>query len=368
MDNTKLIYNDRLTAVRDQLNQWEVDGLLISNLTNICWLTGFTGSNAQLLITQEQALLATDSRYYQQAVSQAPTFDLFKHERTEKDTIAFIKTAVVAKIGFESTYITVAQLETLQKAENVAWVPLSSIIEPMRQIKNAAELEAVRAAAAITDHTMAQVHQLALPGMSERQLAWELEKVMREAGADGMAFSLIVASGPNGALPHHQPGDRILKAEDAIIIDMGAELNGYKSDLTRSFFLGDEPTEQFWQIYSLVLAAQTAVIDRTKPGQKGKDVDAIAREMIHGAGHEEHFKHGLGHGVGLDIHEAPSLSPRYESVVLEAGMTLTIEPGIYIPNWGGIRIEDLGYIGVDGFQCISQCPKKPVIPLGKGNV
>jgi Xaa-Pro aminopeptidase len=231
-------------------------------------------------------------------------------------------------------------------------------------VKTAVEIQKLRAAAAITDKAMAQVNQLARPGMTEKELAWALERQMREDGADGMAFPVIVASGPNSALPHHQTSNRRLQVGDVIIVDMGAELNGYKSDMTRSFYLGDEPTEKFWEIYNLVLAAHTAVFDQLRPGMTLRQIDSIARDLITAAGQSEHFGHGLGHGVGLDIHEAPFLSQRApKEARIQAGMTVTIEPGIYIPGWGGIRIEDFAWVTKNGLEQISHCPKTAVISL-----
>jgi Xaa-Pro aminopeptidase len=197
--------------------------------------------------------------------------------------------------------------------------------------------------------------------LSESQLAWELEKTMREAGAEGMAFDVIVASGPNAALPHHHPGDRRLQEGDSLIVDMGAKLDGYHSDMTRTFYIGNQPDERFSEIYDLVQTAQTAVLDHLKPGMTGKEVDALARNLIAEAGYGDYFGHGLGHGVGLFIHEGPSLSPRSEEEIIDVDMVLTVEPGIYISGWGGVRIEDLIVITRDGYESISHCPKTPSI-------
>ena len=358
---------NRLTAIRKKFDKWEVDGLLISSAMNRRWLSGFTGSAGQLLITRDQALLATDFRYWEQAIAQAPAFTLFKHQRTEKDTADFLAAATataagVSKIGLEAQHMTLDEAAKLKKVAGVAWTPLADTAESLRQIKSQAEIETIRAAAAITDQAMARFNEMARPGLSEKALAWELEKMMRELGADGMAFDVIVASGPNAALPHHRPGARKLQAGDAIIVDMGAKIDGYHSDMTRSFFLGSEPDAQYWAIYNLTLEAFTAVLDNIKPGMNGKEVDALARDVIAAAGHGDHFGHGLGHGVGLFIHEAPHLSTRAEKETIQAGMVVTVEPGIYIPGWGGVRIEDLILITETGFEYLSHCPKIPVIP------
>ena len=364
ISNNGIEFEERLAAVRRMLPEWEVEGALISSVGNRRWLSGFTGSNAQLLITAEKALLATDFRYWEQATLQAPAFTLFKHQRRQQDTIDFIRAAGISRIGIEAEHTTLADMARLRKVEGVHWQELAQTVEPMREVKSAAEIEAIRAAAAITDRTMAQVNALARAGMSERALAWELEKVMRESGADGVAFTVIVASGPNSALPHHHPGDRPLQAGDAVIVDMGAESNGYKSDLTRTFYLGDEPDEQFWEVYEVVQRAQTAVLDSLKAGAHNRAIDALARDLITAAGHGEHFGHGLGHGVGLDIHEGPALSFRSKDEdTVAAGVVMTVEPGVYIPGWGGVRIEDLVHVTETGIELLSQCPKTPIIPI-----
>ena len=359
------IFQERLDAVRSRLAEWEVAAVLINSPTNRRWLSGFTGSNAQLLITPRQAIIATDFRYYLQAAEQAPLFTLFQHERTEKDTAVFLQQAHAGKIGLEAGHTTLTEAKKLQNAApSITWVPLAKTIEPLRQLKTPAEITAIQAAAALTDQAMSQVNEIARPGMTEHELAWELEKTMRSAGADSLAFPIIVASGPNAALPHYTTGRRQLQMGDAIIIDMGAQLNSYRSDMTRTFFLGNEPTSQFMEVYELVLRAQTAVLAQTRPGMKNKTIDSIARDMIAAAGHGEHFGHGLGHGVGLDIHEDPFLSPRSpENEIVAAGMTLTVEPGVYLPGWGGARIEDLTVITDEGLIPLSRCPKNPIIPV-----
>ncbi|MCA9926743.1 MAG: M24 family metallopeptidase, partial [Anaerolineales bacterium] len=286
-------------------------------------------------------------------------------ERTEKDTAAFLQQANTHTIGLEAKHVTLEEAQKLEMADTtIAWQSLPETVEPLRAIKTPAEIEAIRAAAAITDHAMMQVNEIARPGMTERELAWELEKIMREAGADSLAFPTIVASGPNSALPHYATGSRRLQPGDPIIIDMGAKLNGYHSDMTRSFFLGEKASVHYWELYHLVLRAQTAVLAQVRPGMTNKTIDSLARDIITRAGHKEHFGHGLGHGVGLDIHENPFLSPRSpEDEIVSAGMTVTVEPGIYISNWGGIRIEDLTIITENGLESLSQCPKNPLIPV-----
>jgi Xaa-Pro aminopeptidase len=356
-------YQGRLTAVRQNLTEWQVDALLISSPANWRWLSGFTGSNAMLLITPEKAIIATDFRYHERARIETPHFELFKHERTAKHDRAFFKAVNAARIGVEQKHVTLEQAAKWRKLRTgIQWKPLPETVEPMRAIKTAGEIEIMRRAAVITDQAMSQFPEIARPGLTEKQLAWELEKIMREAGADGTAFPTIVASGPNSALPHHTTGGRKLQIGDVIIVDMGAKLDGYHSDLTRTFYLGNEPSSQFWDIYNLVYRAQQNVFANLRSGMTLREADALARDLIHKAGHKEHFGHGLGHGVGLDIHEDPFLSPRApESATIEAGMNVTVEPGIYIPGWGGIRLEEFALVTHKGLELISHCPYQPII-------
>lgn len=366
MKTSTTIFEQRLTQVRHKFEEWGIEGLYISSPENRRWLSGFSGSAGILLVTQEQALLAVDFRYWEQATAQAPAFTMFKHQRTDEDTQKLLETAVLSKnpstIGIEASHITLTEFADLEKFDTVTWVPLADTLESLRAIKTADELTKIRAAAAITDKAMAQFPHIARPGMTEQAAAWALEKAMREAGAEAMAFDVIVASGSNAALPHHHPGERVFQVGDPIIVDMGAQVDGYKSDMTRSFFLG-EPDEQYWEVYNLVLAAETAVIQQARAGMTSKTVDAIARDLITSGGHGKHFGHGLGHGLGLFIHEDPLLTqrPSGEKLTIETGMTITIEPGIYLPGWGGVRIEDLVLVTENGLEAISQCPKEPII-------
>lgn len=360
-------YAERVTAVQNLLAKWEVDALYVTGESNRRWLSGFAGSNGQLLISQESALLATDYRYWLQAEQQAPGFTLFRHKRAPENNIAeFFQSVGVTKIGIESGHLTLKAATALRQDQALAgitWVELAETVEPLRAVKDDQEIAAIQAAAAITDLTMAQVPKFARPGMTEKALAWELEKVMRQAGAESVAFPVIVASGPNSALPHHQPGERELCAGDVLIVDLGARLGGYHSDLTRTFYLGDAASAEFWRVYELVLAAETAVFQHARPGMSNVEVDALARELIQAAGHGDHFGHGLGHGVGLDIHEDPFLMSRKQGSPIGVNTIVTIEPGIYLPGWGGIRLEDLALFAPDGLISLSQCPKEPIISL-----
>jgi Xaa-Pro aminopeptidase len=241
-------------------------------------------------------------------------------------------------------------------------VPLNETVEPLRAVKSAEELQLIRRAAAITDSVAAQIPALIRPGMTERELSWELEKRLRESGANGTAFPIIVASGPNAALPHHASGDRMLQRGDALIVDMGAAVSGYMSDLTRSFFLGETPDAQYAAVYDAVQEAQRRALAGMRAGMTGRAVDALARDRLVEAGYGDHFGHGLGHSLGLEIHEQPRLS-RLNEKPLPAGVVLTVEPGVYLPGWGGVRLEDLVLLTEAGVEVLSACPHVGVAPL-----
>ncbi len=353
----------RLNSVRERFSDWKVESILIESASNRFWLSGFSGSSGWLLVSKDKAILGTDSRYWVQAEKQSPDFEFRRFQGNQDEYMAeFVAEAGDGAIGIESQHITLKQFKQLNKVAEAQWVQLEDSIESLRKTKTKQEVEIIRSAAAITDMAMAMVNELARPGMSEKELAWELEKFMKESGASGLAFPVIVASGPNAARPHHEPGDRQLSLGDSIIVDMGAKLNGYCSDLTRSFFLGNQLSDRFSEIYNTVLVAQENVLKNMKSGMSGAKIDSFAREIIDNAGYGDEFGHALGHGVGIDIHESPSLSSRAPELGLMAGSVVTVEPGIYIENWGGVRIEDLVVLTVDGNQSLSHCQKIPLIP------
>lgn len=355
-------YLARIDALRAQFTQWEVDAFLVTNPSNRRWLSGFSGSAGSLLITPTAVLLSTDSRYWEQAALQAPDYEIIRDGRLPADLAAFIGRAGSGTIGIEANHLTLAAAQKLYEVEGPAWRPLTEAVEPLRQVKDAEEREKIAAAAAITDAAMARVPALLRPGISERELAWELERTMRQAGADHLAFDIIAAFGPHSARPHHSPGERPLAENEIVLVDMGAALDGYCSDMTRTFFYGT-PDDTFKTVYETVLAAEEASLAGTRPGLNSQAAHEIAAGIIQAAGYGEYFGHGLGHGVGLDIHEAPFLSPIRPPVELAAGMAVTIEPGIYLPGWGGVRIEDLGIIVDGGVSPLSTSPKEPFIPL-----
>lgn len=327
--------------------QEPLDAMLVSSPENRRYMSGFTGSAGYLLISHDDAMLATDFRYVEQAGSQAPDFRV--HRTMPKQTWFTDWTAErgVKRVGFESDTMPydLYQAFTKQAAEaensnHPELVPAGGMIEKLRAYKDADELILLTRAVEIADAALDEVSGRIEPGITEEGIAWELEKAMRERGAEMISFDTIVAAGPNGALPHHRAGASVVKPNDAIVIDMGAKYQGYCSDLTRTIFIG-QPDDEFRRVYDIVLTAQLAAEEQVEAGMTGKEADAIARKIIADAGHGDDFGHSLGHGVGLAVHEYPHVGPTAKDDVLEDGMVFTIEPGIYLPGWGGVRIEDI---------------------------
>ena len=336
----------RVARLRNEMEGLDVDGFLVSASANRRYLSGFTGSSGYLLITESDAVLATDFRYIEQAEAESPSYRVHR----TRGGIAWLPDMLaelgVSTFAIEADYMTVAShtalTAVLTESENAADVfteETTGVIEGVRAVKDAAELALLEKAVEFADRALASVASRVEPGITEAQIAWELELEMRRLGAEGPAFDIIVGAGPNGALPHHRADDSILRQGDPVVIDMGANYEGYHSDLTRTFYVGNSDDE-FLSIYSIVLQAQETAIREVRPGMTGEDVDKIARTVIEDAGYGEEFGHGLGHGVGLAVHERPMVVPTSEDVI-ENGMIFTIEPGIYISGWGGVRIEDI---------------------------
>ena len=344
--------------MRPKLIEEELDAVLITQPENRRYLSGFTGSAGVLLISAEQAILATDFRYYEQVSKQAPDFELAKIKDKFTNILPDLVAQVGARrVGFEAAHLPYAQYqEWAEVAEGIELVPTKELVEGLRAVKDEGELEIIRRAVALADGAMAHVLDVMEPGMTERAVAWEIETYMRTHGADKVAFDIIVAGGPNGAMPHAQPSDAPIQAGEPIVMDIGALINGYHSDLTRTVCL-DRPDDRFREIYEIVLRAQLAAEEGVRAGMTGREADALARSVIEEAGYGEHFGHGLGHGVGLAVHEKPRLSKLSEEEVLQPGMVVTIEPGIYLPGWGGVRIEDMVVVGEDGVEVLTQASK-----------
>jgi len=348
----------RLAKLREALAAEGLDAILITQPENRRYLSGFTGSAGVLLISQDQAILATDFRYYEQVERQAPDFRLAKiKDKFEPLLPELVHELGAKRVGFESAHLTVDQHQEWQKvAEDFELVPTKELVERIRAVKDEDELDKLRRAIALTDEAFAHIVSFIEPGMTEKEVAWELEVFMRTHGAEKLAFDLIVGSGPNGAMPHATVSERVIRAGEPIVMDMGAVVDGYNSDLTRTICVG-QPAERFREIYNIVLEAQQTAERDIRPGMTGKKADDIARQVIEGAGYKDNYGHGLGHGVGLAVHEKPTLSKVSEDV-LTPGMVFTIEPGIYLPDWGGVRIEDMVVMREDGVEVLTQASKE----------
>jgi len=321
-----------------------VDAIFISQPENRYYLSGFHGSAGFLLITNRDAILATDFRYTEQAGNQAPGFEIFEVTGDMSSWFPELTSGLNLKnMGVESRHIVLAlynQLsEILKKCElRINLVPLDGLVESLRVIKEPEEIELIRRAAAISDQAFTHIETIIRAGMSEREVAWEVEKFMREHDSEALPFDVIVASGPNAALPHAKPSARLIDTNEPVLIDIGARIEGYCSDLSRTLCLGTDDT--FAKIYRVVLDAQVSAMSIIKEGNTAGQVDNAARDVIQQAGYGEAFGHALGHGVGLAPHESPRLGPGSQEL-LTSGMVFTVEPGIYLKGWGGVRIEDL---------------------------
>lgn len=355
----------RLDGLRQLLAENDLDAFLVSNSVNERYLSGFTGAegDAWLLISPDSAWIATDFRYYEQVGRECPDFELVKITTKFEDVLPdMLRQAEGRRIGYEADHVTIAQFESwFQPLSEYEWVATKEWVRGLRATKEAEEVAAMRKAVALADEALAYGLQQVHPGMTERELAWIIEAYMRTHGAEKVSFDLIVAAGPNGAMAHYRPGDVPLSAGQPIVIDIGAQVNGYCSDLTRTICLGEpEEVELFWKVYDTVLAAQQKAEAEIRAGMTAVEADAIARQVIADAGFGEQFGHGLGHGVGLEVHEKPKVSFASEDT-LAVGNLFTVEPGIYISGWGGVRIEDIALLTENGIEVLTQAPKEPII-------
>ena len=352
----------RLKRLRERMEEEDLEAMLVSSPENRRYFSGFAGSAGYLLITASDAVLATDFRYIEQAGRQAPGYRVERIAGKLDWFPKLVEAAGVSRVGFEADDVTVAQHEGLVKALDkadlsgkVSLTAASGSIGHLRASKFEGELDLLLRAIEITDRAFEEAALMVRAGTTEAEVAWVIEKSMREQGAEELAFNTIVGAGRNGALPHHRADETVIEDGDPVVIDMGAKYEGYCADLTRTIVVG-EPDETFKRIYGTVLKAQLTAEQMVKPGMIGAEVDAISRDIIGEAGHGDHFGHGLGHGVGLAIHEAPTLGPNSEDT-LENEMVFTIEPGIYLPEWGGVRIEDMVILENGCARILSKAPK-----------
>jgi Xaa-Pro aminopeptidase len=351
----------RLDAVRQQFGAQSLDALLLTDKTNIGYLSGFTGSSAFVLITPDEALLMTDGRYTIRARQECPQFTILEASGSggypEKLAETLTARSGIHRLGFEAGKVTVTQWQQFQKENrsNLEWVGTEKLVEGLRVVKDATEIAAMRNAIAIAESAFETIKPLLRPGLQEREAALELEFAVRRDGADDRAFETIVASGAQGAHPHHRPNERPFVTGDLVTIDWGAYAGGYNSDITRTVAIGSVSSKQR-DTYDLVLEAQRRAIAAIRPGRTGQEIDAVARDFFRSHDCAQFFSHGLGHSLGREVHDGPGLSPRSEKFVIQPGMVLTVEPGIYIENWGGIRIEEDVLVTDDGCEILTHLP------------
>lgn len=350
----------RLTAVRERLVELHLDGLLVSSLPNVRYLTGFSGSNALVLLTARDLWLLTDFRYESQVAEEVGALAQIRIEKSSLWTgfwEVLRATDGVNAVGFESAHLVHRDFQRLMEdGDRWAWRPTVELIEALRERKDADEVAAIRRAAQVAQVALESTLREIRVGMSERQVAGRLERNLREAGADDFPFPTIVAAGERSALPHARAGSRTIALGDLLLLDFGAICGGYCADITRTVVVGPA-SERQREVYQAVREANRTARERVRAGLRGKDADAIARELLAARGFGEAFGHGLGHGLGLEVHEAPRLSRVSESVLPE-GAVVTIEPGVYLPGWGGVRIEDDVHLGADGPEVLTDFPRE----------
>ena len=336
--------SDRVRVLRDSLKEHNLDCLLVSSRENVRYLLGFTGSSGWAVISENDTVLMTDSRYVEQAEAQLQSGKVCLATGGLVDSIAHhVGEKGFKSIGFEPDILSFASVRSIesslrQSARGCQAIAAEGLVESLRVVKDDMEVALIQDAAVLADGVFSHVCSIVRPGMSERELAWRIERWLRENGSGAVPFSIIVASGPNAALPHAEPGERTFGEGEPILMDLGATVGGYCSDMTRTLFLG-EPCGDFADVYHTVLEAQQRAIAGIRADMRAADADELARSVIRAAGFESAFGHGLGHGVGLQIHERPTVSPRSGDALVN-GMVFSVEPGIYLPERGGVRIED----------------------------
>ena len=354
--------DNRLQKLRQGLAEEGIEAIFISQPENRHYLSGFDGSAGFLLITSQETVLATDFRYLEQAERQAPDYEIFQISGAIVDWFPRLVAELnLRRLGFEAGHITFAMYQRLTDGLNKAQsqlklIPTDGVVESLRAIKEPEEIELITKAVAISDNAMDYIGDIIHIGMSEKEVAWEIEKFMRENGSETIPFDIIVASGPNSALPHAKPSSRTIHSGEPVIIDIGARVGGYSSDLSRTICLG-APDDTFNKVYDTVLGAQLAALAIISEGMTGGQIDNVARTVIQEAGYGEAFGHSLGHGVGLAPHELPRLSPNSPENLVD-GMVFTAEPGIYLSGWGGVRIEDVAVMESGKARVVSKARKR----------
>lgn len=352
----------KLEKLRAAIKNYSVDALLITNNFNIRYMTGFTGTSGVAFVTQEEALFITDFRYVEQAEKEvAPNgFRVVKHDGIiPKEVSKQVELHNVKSVAFEKDAMVYALYEQYKQALNVDFVPVSGVIEKIRLIKTPEEINIIKVACEIADQAFSHILTFIKPGITELDVSNELEFFMRKQGATSSSFDIIVASGLRSALPHGVATSKVIEKGDFVTLDFGALYNGYISDITRTIAVG-QPSDKLVEMYNVVLESQKLAVDKVGPNMTGIEADAIARDYLKSKGYGEAFGHSTGHGIGLEVHEGPGLSFRSETV-LEPNMVVTIEPGVYLPGIGGVRIEDDIVITKAGNEVLTHSPKELII-------
>ncbi|EOZ5808483.1 M24 family metallopeptidase [Enterococcus hirae] len=350
----------RVEKLRKKIQEENLDSFLITSPYNLRYLTNFTGTTGLAVITLEKAFFITDFRYTEQAAAQAQGFEIIKNVGSIFEEVAdLVQKEGLRELGFEETTVSFLEYSVLEEIIDAQLIPISGMIEELREIKDEEEIAIIEKACSIADLAYDHILKMIQPGMTEIEVANQLDFYMRSLGASGVSFETIVASGLRSAMPHGVASKKIIEQGDLITIDFGCYYEGYVSDMTRTFAIGD-PGEQLKEIYQIVLEAQLAVLEVAKPGVTGKQLDAVARDYITKHGYGEAFGHSTGHGIGLEIHEGPNVSVRAEKQFVP-GNIITDEPGIYLPGIGGVRIEDDLLITSDGNRVLTHSPKELII-------
>lgn len=350
-------YENRARRLRERLDVFSVDALLILTLENVRYLSGFTGSAGALLVNRTGGYFITDSRYTTQAASEVAGFEIKCYRDKVGGLIEIIKEEGLKRIGFEPEGMTYGCYWSLSSARpEVELVPVKKELENLRLVKEEEEVESIRRAIEIADTAYQEVVKKIAPGQREREVALELEHAMRKAGGDALSFDVIVASGPRAALPHGKASHKTIEEGELVIIDFGISYQGYFSDETHTVAVSRADEKQK-EVFQVVKEAHDLALAAVKPGVKYEEIDRAARDYIKRAGYGDYFGHGTGHGIGLAIHEPPGIRPGVEGVA-EEGMVFTIEPGIYIPGWGGVRLEDVVLVTEKDGQVLSTLPKE----------
>lgn len=356
------VYEKRIEKLRAIMREMRIDSFFITIEENRRYLSGFKGEDTQfdesagaLLICFDKLFLLTDSRFEEQARNEAPLFEPRIYKAGIYKTLSeILKDEKLFQTGFESLRMSVKQYNELTAAiseSRINLVPFEGLVESIRIIKDEEEISLMRKALHISEKVFKDLIPQIVPGVSEKEMAWELEKNLRVAGAEALSFPVIAASGQNASLPHAIPSERRINNNEGFLFDWGIKLHGYCSDITRTIFIGN-PDEEFKKVFMTVFEAQQKAQEAIRAGASGMDIDAIAREHIESSRYKGRFGHSLGHGVGLAIHESPRLSP-IKDFKLEEGMVVTVEPGIYIPGWGGVRLENMVVVRKDGYEVLN---------------